>query len=432
MNRSVVILGVQWGDEGKGKIVDLMTRHSKYVVRYQGGDNAGHTIFLNEKKLVLHTIPSGILYEGVLNLIANGVMISLKSLSEELESLESHGIDAENRLAISGSCFLVLPHHVAIDRARERREGSKIGTTLRGMGPAYEDKVARRGLKLSDIFHVKYFQKRLKEIIDFHNFHLVHYYHSSSIDYQKTLEETLYNSKRILKIVKDVSEILHKAHKRSEPVIYEGAQGAMLDIDQGTYPYVTSSNTTSGGVSLGSGIGPKRCIGHVLGVVKAYSTRVGLGPFPTEINGPIGKYLRKRGMEYGSTTGRPRRVGWIDILMIKKSIECNSISSFCLTKLDVLDGVETIKICVSYQNKQGKRIYTIPSSSEDWKNIEPIYEILPGWKRSLYKTRDYCLLPKEAISYVNRIEELTGISVCIISTGPSREDSIIIKNPFHR
>ncbi|ARC53525.1 adenylosuccinate synthase [Candidatus Riesia pediculischaeffi] len=430
MNNSIVILGVQWGDEGKGKIVDLMTKYSKYVVRYHGGDNAGHTVILNRKKIILHTIPSGILHEGVLNIIANGVMISVKSLIKELTCLQSHGISVKNGLAISESCFLILPHHVAIDRAREASKG-KIGTTLRGIGPAYEDKVARRGLKLSDILHMTSFEARLKEIIDFHNFQLIHYYHSSSIGYQETLEEIISCSEVILEMIEDVSEILNRAHDNFEPVIYEGAQGTMLDIDQGTYPYVTSSNTTSGGVSSGSGIGPKRCMGHILGVMKAYSTRVGSGPFPTELHGSIGELLRKRGMEYGSTTGRPRRVGWIDVVMINKSVQCNSISSFCLTKLDVLDGMERIKICTSYRDREGKEIDKIPSSLEAWKDIEPVYEILPGWKGKVYKIRDYRFLPEEAIRYVRRIEELTGVSVYIISTGPSREDSIIIKNPFY-
>ena len=343
MSNNVVVLGTQWGDEGKGKIVDLLTERAKYVVRYQGGHNAGHTLVIDGEKTVLHLIPSGILRENVVSIIANGVVLSPEALMKEMTQLEERGIPVRSRLLLSEACPLILPYHIALDNAREKARGEKaIGTTGRGIGPAYEDKVARRGLRVGDLFDKKAFAQKLKEIIEYHNFQLVNYYKVEPVDYQKTLDDIMAIADILTGMVVDVSDLLYKATQKGELVMFEGAQGTLLDIDHGTYPYVTSSNTTAGGVATGSGLGP-RYVGYVLGIIKAYSTRVGAGPFPTELFDETGDFLREKGQEFGATTGRSRRTGWLDIIAIRRAVQINSLSGFCMTKLDVLDGLKEVK-----------------------------------------------------------------------------------------
>lgn len=430
MGKSIVVLGTQWGDEGKGKIVDLLTEHAKYVVRYQGGHNAGHTIVINGKKTVLHLIPSGILRKNIISVIGNGVVLSPDALMNEIKKLEANDVPVRERLKISAACPLILPYHIALDNSRENARGVRaIGTTGRGIGPTYEDKVARRGLRVYDLFNKKTFSVKLKEIVDYHNFQLVNYYKTSAIDYQKTLDDIMVISDILTMMTVDVANLLYKAHKKGELVLYEGAQGTLLDIDHGTYPYVTSSNTTAGGVATGSGLGP-RYIDYVLGILKAYSTRVGGGPFPTELSGKIGKYLREKGQEFGATTGRCRRTGWLDIVAINRAVQINSISAFCLTKLDVLDGLEKVKLCIAYRKSNGTKLTITPLSAEEWEDLEPIYETLPGWSKSTFGVKEYNQLPKAAIAYIERIKELTNIPIDIISTGPDRSETIILQDPF--
>ncbi|AMA65160.1 Adenylosuccinate synthetase [Candidatus Arsenophonus lipoptenae] len=430
MSKNVVVLGTQWGDEGKGKIVDLLTKYVKYVVRYQGGHNAGHTIVINGEKTVLHLIPSGILHKNVISVIGNGVVLALDALMDEIKKLELRGVPVRKRLKIAASCSLILPHHAALDKAREKELGIKLlGTTGRGIGPAYEDKVSRSGIRMCDLFNKHTLSAKLKEIIDYRNFQLVNYYKVPAIDYQKTLDDIMFMADMFTSMIVDSANLLYQAYKNGESVMYEGAQGTLLDIDHGTYPYVTSSNTTAGGVATGSGLGPLY-IDYVLGILKSYSTRVGNGPFPTELSDEIGKYLRKKGKEFGATTGRYRRTGWLDIVAINRAIQINSLSGFCLTKLDVLDGLKEIKICVSYCKPDGTKLTITPLMSEEWSVLEPIYEILPGWNKNTFGMTEYKQLPNEAINYIKRIEELTGIPVNIISTGPERHQIIILKNPF--
>lgn len=379
MSNNVVVLGTQWGDEGKGKIVDLLTERAKYVVRYQGGHNAGHTLVIDGEKTVLHLIPSGILRENVISIIANGVVLSPEALMKEMTQLEARGIPVRERLLLSEACPLILPYHIALDNAREKARGEKaIGTTGRGIGPAYEDKVARRGLRVGDLFDKKAFAQKLKEIIEYHNFQLVNYYKVEPVDYQKTLDDIMAIADILTGMVVDVSDLLYKATQNNELVMFEGAQGTLLDIDHGTYPYVTSSNTTAGGVATGSGLGP-RYVGYVLGIIKAYSTRVGAGPFPTELFDETGDFLREKGQEFGATTGRSRRTGWLDIIAIRRAVQINSLSGFCMTKLDVLDGLKEVKVCVGYRLPNGEVIETTPLAADDWEGIEPIYESMPGW-----------------------------------------------------
>ncbi|MFP3029096.1 MAG: adenylosuccinate synthase [Arsenophonus sp.] len=430
MGKNVVVLGTQWGDEGKGKIVDLLTERANYVVRYQGGHNAGHTLVVNAKKTVLHLIPSGILHENVLSIIGNGVVLAPDALISEIKKLEACGVPVRKRLKISGACPIILPYHVALDNAREKVLGAKaIGTTGLGIGPVYEDKVARRGLRVSDLFNKNTFPVKLKEILDYHNFQLVNYYKTPAIDYQKTLDDIMVNVDILKEMSIDVANLLYKARQKDELVIYEGAQGAFLDIDHGTYPYVTSSNTTAGCVTTGSGLGP-RYIDYVLGILKAYSTRVGNGPFPTELFDETGKYLSEKGQEFGATTGRCRRTGWLDIVAINRAAQINSLSGFCLTKLDILDGLDEVKLCVAYRKPDGTELTITPLSAEEWEVLTPIYETLPGWNKSTFGVKEYNQLPKEAINYIKRIEELTGIPVDIISTGPDRNETLILQHPF--
>ncbi|WP_158367357.1 adenylosuccinate synthase [Candidatus Williamhamiltonella defendens] len=430
MGKNIVVLGAQWGDEGKGKIVDLLTERAKYVVRYQGGHNAGHTLIIKGKKTVLHIIPSGILRNNTINIIGNGVVLEPHALIKEIKELEMQGVPVRNRLFLSAACPLILPYHVALDNQREKARGIKaIGTTGRGIGPAYEDKVARRALRLGDIFNQITFEVQLKEVIEYHNFQLVHYYKAEPVDYERVVEN-IWGIADILKnMVIDVTQVLSHAREKAENLLFEGAQGTFLDIDHGTYPYVTSSNTTAGNVATGSGFGPLY-IDYILGIVKAYSTRVGAGPFPTELNDETGNFLRDKGHEYGATTGRIRRTGWLDAVSLRQAVQVNSFSGLCMTKLDVLDGLKTVKICVRYKRTDGTETMSTPITRDEWAEVEPIYEALSGWKESTFGIKEKSQLPQTALNYIKRVEELTGIPVDIISTGPDREETIILRHPF--
>lgn len=429
MGKNVVVLGSQWGDEGKGKIVDLLTEQVKHVARFQGGHNAGHTLVIDGQKTVLHLIPSGILREGVTCLVGNGVVLSLEALLIEMAALEARGVPVRERLRISPACPLILPCHVALDQARELKRGdAKIGTTGRGIGPAYEDKVSRRGLRLGDILHPDRFASKLREVLEYHNFVLTNYYKVEALDFDKVLNDTLSQGEQIKSLIIDVAEYLHCARERNESILFEGAQGSLLDIDHGTYPYVTSSNTTAGGAATGSGFGPLY-LDYVLGITKAYTTRVGSGPFPTELLNDIGEHLGKKGHEFGATTGRKRRTGWFDAVAVKHAVRINSISGICLTKLDVLDGLNEVKICVGYQNAQGKT-QGIPCDVEGWTEVKPVYETLPGWSETTLGVRCWDELPKAAVDYIQRLEALVGVPVDIVSTGADRLETIIRRHPF--
>ncbi|AKZ66104.1 adenylosuccinate synthase [Candidatus Palibaumannia cicadellinicola] len=431
MINNIVVLGTQWGDEGKGKIVDLLTEKAKYVIRYQGGHNAGHTLVINGEKTILHLIPSGILRANVISIIAHGVVLSPDALIKEMQQLEARGIPVRERMLISEACPLLLSYHVAMDIAREQALGvNAIGTTGRGIGPAYEDKVARRALRVGDLFNKKEFAVKLHDVMDYYNFQLVHYYKMESINYNKVLNDVMAVAEILTSMVVDVSDLLNKASNNGDIMMFEGAQGTLLDIDNGTYPYVTSSNTTAGSVTTGSGLGP-RYIGYILGIVKAYSTRVGLGPFPTELFDEIGELLCINGNEFGATTGRRRRTGWLDAVALRRAVNINSLSGFCLTKLDVLDHFNEVKICYAYRLPDGKIIDNTPISAQNWTGIEPIYEILPGWKETTFGIKTLDKLPAAARNYIKRIEELTGVPVDIISTGPDRNDTIILRDPLN-
>jgi adenylosuccinate synthase len=429
MGKNVVVIGTQWGDEGKGKLVDLLTERADAVVRFQGGHNAGHTLVIDGQKTVLHLVPSGVLREGVGCLIGNGVVLSPQALLEEIAVLESAGVPVRERLRISLACPLILPVHVALDHARETARGANaIGTTGRGIGPAYEDKVARRGLRAGDLLTPELFAERLRELLDYHNFVLTGYFHQPALDFQETLEETLRLGEDIKPMLADVADLLHGYHARGANLLFEGAQGAMLDIDHGTYPFVTSSNTTAGGAACGSGMGPLE-FDYVLGITKAYSTRVGNGPFPTELFDGIGEHLTITGHEFGATTGRRRRCGWFDAVAMRKSVHLNSLSGLCLTKLDVLDGLEKIGICVAYR-LDGTEVSVAPVGAECFARCEAVIEEIPGWQESTAGVTDFDRLPPEARAYIRRIEEVTGVPVDILSTGPDRDETIILKHPF--
>lgn len=430
MSNNVVVLGTQWGDEGKGKVVDLLTEKAKYVVRYQGGHNAGHTLVINGEKTVLHLIPSGILRDNVISVIGNGVVLCPEALMKEMKELEDKGLPVRERLLISEACPLILPYHVALDQAREKARGSKaIGTTGRGIGPAYEDKVARRGLRVGDLRDREAFAEKLKNVMEYHNFQLVNYYKADAVDYDKVLNDILAIADILIAMIADIPTLLESARKNGEKIMFEGAQGTLLDIDHGTYPYVTSSNTTAGGVATGSGFGP-RYVGYVLGIVKAYSTRVGAGPFPTELFDDVGEYLCKQGNEFGATTGRRRRTGWLDIVAIRKAVQLNSVSGFCLTKLDVLDGLKEVKLCTGYKLSNGDVTDIAPSSAEEWNLVEPVYESMQGWSETTFGVKSFDALPQAAKNYIKRIEELTETPIDIISTGPDRLETMILRDPF--
>ncbi len=429
MGKNVVIIGSQWGDEGKGKIVDLLTDKAVAVSRFQGGHNAGHTLVIDGKTTVLHLIPSGILRDNVKCMIGNGVVLAMDALVKELKELDAQGINARERMLISEGCPLIMPYHVALDQAREIARGKKaIGTTGRGIGPAYEDKVSRRGLRVGDLLNHEMFATKLKEVMDYHNFSLEHYYKADTVDYQTTLDEALAYAQEIRPMITDVTEVLHQYRENGDSILFEGAQGALLDIDHGTYPYVTSSNTTAGGAAAGTGVGPKY-LDYILGITKAYTTRVGSGPFPTELFDDVGQYLGEKGHEFGATTGRERRCGWLDIVSLNRSNQNNSVTGMCITKLDVLDGMETLKICTSYEI-EGKQINTPPIGADLYEKCVPVYEEMPGWTDSTVGAITYDELPANAKAYLKRIEELTKTPIDIISTGPDRDETIILKHPF--
>ncbi|MBL6735437.1 MAG: adenylosuccinate synthase [Shewanellaceae bacterium] len=430
MNKNLVVLGTQWGDEGKGKIVDLLTDKASYVVRYQGGHNAGHTLVINGEKTILHLIPSGILRDSVTCVIGNGVVVSLAALTKEMNMLRERGVVLEKRLLISEACPVILPIHIAIDQARELARGKKaIGTTGRGIGPAYEDKVARRGLRIGDLLDPVRLEEKLSELMHYHNFMLTHYYNAAPVDFEETKAELLSYSDLLRTMIVDVTSLLDQARKKQEVILFEGAQGTLLDVDHGTYPYVTSSNTTAGGVATGSGFGPCH-LDYVLGIMKAYTTRVGAGPFPTELDNEIGDYLGERGHEFGATTGRKRRPGWIDIVAMRRSVQINSISGLCLTKLDVLDGLEQVGICVGYRYPEGHIETVPPMASEDYERVEPVYEYMPGWQETTEGLTQLEQLPQNARAYIKRLETLLETPIDIISTGPDRVETMILKHPM--
>jgi adenylosuccinate synthase len=429
VGRNVVVIGTQWGDEGKGAVVDVLADRASAVVRFQGGHNAGHTLVIGEQKTVLHLIPSGVLRDGVVCLIGNGVVVSLDALFKEIDALKEKGVPVEQRLRISSACPVILSSHALLDRARETASGaSAIGTTGRGIGPAYEDKIARRAIRIADLFAPRALEAKLTRLLDLHNFLLTNYYRTERVDPRTELENLLRLGERVKPLVVDVTEVLRSVHARGENVLFEGAQGAMLDIDLGTYPFVTSSNTTVGGAATGTGVGPG-AIDYVLGIVKAYTTRVGAGPFPTELTDDVGRHLGKVGHEFGSTTGRPRRCGWFDAVLLKRAVFTNSLAGLCLTKLDVLDGLPEIKICVGYR-LDGKVMDTPPLLIDRFGDCEPVYESVPGWSAPTAGATSLSALPKEAKAYLARIEALAGVPIDIVSTGPSRDAVIMRRHPF--
>ena len=429
MGKSVVILGAQWGDEGKGKIVDLLTERVGAVVRFQGGHNAGHTLVIAGKKTVLHLIPSGILREGVLCLIGNGVVVSPAALRKEVGELESNGVEVRSRLKISPATPLIMPYHIALDQAREKASGAKaIGTTGRGIGPAYEDKVARRGVRVADLHYPKELADKLREVLDYHNFVLTKYLGVEAVDYQRTLDDALEFGSYVRPMVTDVAGLLHQLRHDGHRILFEGAQGSLLDIDHGTYPYVTSSNTTVGGACAGTGVGTFD-IDYVLGITKAYATRVGGGPFPTEIHDELGEEIRKRGDEFGATTGRPRRCGWIDLVALKRAVMISGISGLCVTKLDVLDGLPSIRMCIAYRYR-GKKTEYSPLDAAGWDECQPEYLEFPGWSEPTRGITEFAKLPAAARAYLRSLEELVGCPLAMVSTGPDREENIILRDPF--
>ena len=430
MGKNVVVLGTQWGDEGKGKIVDLLTQDAQVVVRYQGGHNAGHTLKINGVKTVLRLIPSGMLRPHVTCYIANGVVLSPQALLSEIKELEDKGINVRERLRISLACPLILPYHVALDKAREGHMGSSaIGTTGRGIGPAYEDKIARRALKVSDLFDPQRFAKKLTDLLDYHNFVLTQYFKQPAIESQPILDEALSWAEELRPMVCDVSACLHEHREKGDNILFEGAQGVYLDIDHGTYPFVTSSNTCVGSVVNGAGFGPKY-LDYVLGITKAYTTRVGGGPFPTELTDAVGKRIAERGQEFGAVTGRPRRCGWFDAALLKRSIELNSITGLCVTKLDVLDGLDVLRIAVAYKDSNGTLLSRPPLAADDFAGLVPIYEEMPGWQEDTADVTVMSDLPANAVAYLKRIEQLLGIPIDMLSTGPERDSTIILRDPF--
>ncbi|WP_394168993.1 adenylosuccinate synthase [Saccharospirillum alexandrii] len=428
MGKNVVVLGTQWGDEGKGKIVDLLTEKASAVVRFQGGHNAGHTLVIDGVKTALHLIPSGILRQGVNCIIGNGVVLSIEALLKEMAMLEERGVPVRERLRVSHGCPLILPVHIALDQARESRRGeAKIGTTGRGIGPAYEDKVSRRGVRLGDVFQPG-FADKVRELMDYHNFVLANYYGVEAIDVDQTLAEVIEQAQSIRDITVNSVGLIHSIREQGGDIMFEGAQGSLLDIDHGTYPYVTSSNTTAGGVATGSGVGPLY-LDQIMGITKAYTTRVGSGPFPTELFDDDGKYLAKKGNEFGTTTGRARRCGWFDAVLVKHSIRINSINAICLTKLDVLDGLKTVKVCVGYRDEAGNDVEW-PESAEAFARVTPVYEELPGWDESTVGASELSQLPQRARDYIAYLEKAIGAPIDIVSTGPDRIETIVLRHSF--
>jgi adenylosuccinate synthase len=429
MATNLVVIGAQWGDEGKGKIVDLLTERVAAVARFQGGHNAGHTLVIDGQKTVLSLIPSGILHPGVQCLIGNGVVVSLEALFREADALVQRGIPVYERLRVSPNCALILPSHIALDRARERARGANaIGTTGRGIGPAYEDKVARRAVRVADLFQRDRLAARLGEILDYHNFVLSRYFSAEVVDFQPLLNELVALADRVAPLVADISESLKAEMLRGGNIMFEGAQGALLDVDVGTYPFVTSSNTIAGEAAVGTGLGP-RDIHKVLGIVKAYTTRVGAGPFPTELFDETGEHLSRVGHEFGAVTGRARRCGWFDAIALRRAVLHNSISSLGVTKLDVLDGLDTLSICTGYRI-DGEVHSSPPLLPHRFSECEPVYEEHPGWKEATAGITDFGKLPANARKYLARLEELGGVPIDIVSTGPDRNETIVLRHPY--
>ena len=430
MAKNVVVIGTQWGDEGKGKIVDWLTDNVAGVVRFQGGHNAGHTLVIGGKKTIVRLIPSGIMHPKVTCFIGNGVVVSPRALLDEIAELERAGLQVVNRLRISEACALILPHHVALDKARELAKGeAKLGTTGRGIGPAYEDKVARRAIRVQDLFARERFAAKLGEVLDYHNFVLKHYFKAETVDFQAILDETLEMAEKLKPMVADVSGELNGLMREGKSLLFEGAQAALLDIDHGTYPFVTSSNCVAGQASAGAGVGPQ-ALHYVLGVAKAYATRVGAGPFPTELDDEVSEHLRSRGNEYGSVTGRPRRCGWFDAAALKRAVQINGVSGVCITKLDVLDGLDVVRVAVGYK-VAGVTRDILPVGAEALAICEPIYEEHAGWKESTLGIQTFDALPQNAKNYLKRLEQLVGAPIDIISTGPDRVETIVLRHPFH-
>ena len=429
--KNVVVIGTQWGDEGKGKIVDWLTDHAQGVVRFQGGHNAGHTLVIGGQKTALQLIPSGIMRPGVACYIGNGVVLSVPDLLREIDKLQANGVEVESRLKISEACPVILPYHCALDAAREIARGAaKIGTTGKGIGPAYEDKVARRAIRVADLLNPERFAEKLRENLDYHNFVLTNYLNAAPVDFQKTLDDTLAQVARIAPMVADVSSALYAAYKGGASLLFEGAQGSLLDVDHGTYPFVTSSNCVAGNAAAGSGVGPGM-LHYILGITKAYTTRVGSGPFPSELptDQGAGHHLSSVGHEFGTVTGRPRRCGWFDAALLKRSVQINGVSGMCITKLDVLDGIETLQICTGYM-LDGKLVDIFPSGAEDAGRCQPVYETIPGWTESTVGAKTLDALPVNARNYIKRLEALVGVPVDMVSTGPDREETIVLRHPY--
>jgi adenylosuccinate synthase len=429
MAKNVVVIGTQWGDEGKGKIVDWLTESCRSVVRFQGGHNAGHTLWINGKKHVLRLIPSGMLRPGVTCYVGNGVVLAPDALLKEIDELEAAGVEVVSRLKISEACALVLPYHAALDQAREAKRGNeKIGTTGRGIGPAYEDKVARRTVRVADLFAPERFRARVAEVLELHNFMLTQYYGQPAIDANQVCDQMLALADRIKPMVVDVPTLLENAMARGEGILFEGAQGALLDVDHGTYPYVTSSNTVAGAAAAGAGVGPQ-ALHYMLGITKAYCTRVGAGPFPTELHDDIGKHLASVGKEFGSVTGRARRCGWFDAAALKRTAQLNGITGLCITKLDVLDGLKEVKLGVGYK-RNGVACDVMPFGADEVADCEPVYETMPGWSQTTKGVTEFNLLPINAQNYLRRMESLVGAPIALVSTGPDRTETIMLSNPL--
>ena len=427
--RNVVVIGTQWGDEGKGKVVDWLTEQVSGVVRFQGGHNAGHTLVVNGKKTILRLIPSGILHPGVLCYIGNGVVLSPTALLAEIDELQANQIDVESRLKISLACPLILSYHVALDQAREAAKGdAKIGTTGRGIGPAYEDKVARRAIRLLDLTNPQTLKTKLIEALSLHNFVLEHHLKAQPVSVDQVFNELMAMAPRLLKMTADVPQLLYEAGQRNENLLFEGAQGSLLDIDHGTYPFVTSSNCVAGAAGAGAGVGPSK-LHYVLGITKAYATRVGGGPFPTEQTNEVGQTLAKRGNEFGSVTGRPRRCGWFDAAALRRSMQINGVTGLCITKLDVLDGFPEIKLCIGYDTPSG-RLDVLPFGSDAVAQCTPVYETMPGWSGTTEGARQWKDLPEAAHRYLNRLSEVVGAPIAMVSTGADRDDTILLDHPF--
>lgn len=429
MSKNIVVIGTQWGDEGKGKIVDWLAESASGVVRFQGGHNAGHTLWVNGQKTILRLIPSGIMHPSVTCYIGNGVVLSPEALFKEITELETAGLDVRSRLKISEACPLILPYHVALDQAREARRGdAKIGTTGRGIGPAYEDKVARRALRVQDLFDPVGFRAKVDEVLDLHNFVLTQYLGAKAVSAQEVVDQAMALAPAVAPMVADVSSLLYAAQQAGENLLFEGAQGALLDVDHGTYPYVTSSNCVAGAAAAGAGVGPQS-LNYVLGITKAYATRVGSGPFPTELLDETGLRLATVGKEFGSMTGRPRRCGWFDGAALKRSVRLNGISGLCITKLDVLDGLPTLKMGVGYE-LDGRMCDVLPYGAEAVARAKPILEEMPGWTESTVGVTDFNKLPANAQRYLERLSEVCGIPIDMVSTGPDRNETIMLRDPF--